>query len=145
MTRMPTLHVQLSSALSPSEVLRILTDFGPTRSQSWAGVDDEHLLVHELGDSWADVTEGNRIGWERERYSWDAEAGTVQAVTTESNLWGPGSRWDYKLSPHGSGTLVDITVQRNAKNVKGTLIGALMPLIGQRMLQRSFSSALKRN
>jgi len=89
------------------------------------------------------VTEGNRLGWERERYSWDAAAGTVSAVTLDSNLWAAGSRWDYRLTPSGSGTQVDVTLVRKGKGVKGTLIGALIPLIGKRTITKSLSQALR--
>ena len=65
-------------------------------------MDDSNLTLHDSGDNWADVTEGNKIGWERERYEWDAKKGAISAVTTESNLWGPGSRWDYTLTPQGT-------------------------------------------
>jgi hypothetical protein len=140
---MPTVNVSVSSPLPPEEVLRILTDFGPSRAKAWAGVDDDHLKVHEQGDGWADVTEGNKIGWERERYVWDAAAGTVSAVTNDSNLWGPGSRWDYNLTPENGGTRVDITLQRHGKGIKGKLIGALLPLIGKKMIKAGVSGALR--
>lgn len=139
---MPTVHTQVTSPRPPADVLRILTDFGPDRSKAWAGVNDQHLKVHDQGDNWADVTEGNGIGWERERYTWDAEAGTVSAVTSDSNLWGPGSRWDYTLTPHNGGTLVDVTLQRNGKGIKGKLVGALLPLIGKKMIGAGVSKAL---
>jgi hypothetical protein len=67
----------------------------------------------------------------------------VSAVTTDSNLWGPGSGWDYKLTPQNGGTLVDVTVQRNGKGVKGKLIGALLPLVGKKMISSGISGALK--
>jgi hypothetical protein len=60
-------------------------------------------------------TEGNKLGWERERYSWDAEAGTITIDTLESNLWGPGSGWKYRLEPSGTGTAVHVTLTRNGK------------------------------
>jgi Polyketide cyclase / dehydrase and lipid transport len=140
---MSTVAVTISSSLPPDEVLHVLTDFGPDRAKAWAGVDPEHLTVHGSGPDWADVTEGNKVGWERERYSWDSVAGTVSAVTTDSNLWGPGSRWDYKLTPEGAGTKVEVTLQRRGKGIKGKLIGALLPLVGQKMITASVSGALK--
>jgi hypothetical protein len=140
---MSTVAATVSSPLPPEEVLRILTDFGPDRVKAWAGVDAEHLTVHGSGPDWADVTEGNNLGWERERYSWDAAAGTVAAVTTDSNLWGPGSRWDYRLTPEGTGTRVEVTLQRRGKGVKGKLIGALLPVVGPRMITASLSGALR--
>lgn len=140
---MTTVSVSVTSPLPPDEVLRILTDFGPARAEAWAGVDADNLQVHGSGPDWADVTEGNKVGWERERYSWDAIAGTVSAVTTESNLWGPGSRWDYKLIAAGGGTKVDVTLQRVGKGVKGKLINLLLPLIGKKMVTQGLAGALQ--
>jgi Polyketide cyclase / dehydrase and lipid transport len=141
---MPKVHVQVQSTLPPAEVLRVLTDFGPNRAEVWPGVDDAHLTVHDQGPNFADVTEGNRIGWERETYSWDADAGTISAVTTESNIWGPGSRWDYKLMSREGGTTVDITLSRRGKGIKGRLIGALLPIAGARFIKTNVEGALKR-
>jgi hypothetical protein len=140
---MPTVAVTVSSPLPPDAVLHILTDFGPERAKAWPGVDADSLQLHGSGPDWADVTEGNKVGWERERYTWDAVAGTVSAVTTDSNLWGPGSRWDYQLTPEGAGTRVAVTLQRRGKGVKGKLIGALLPLVGPRMITASLSRALQ--
>lgn len=140
---MPTVTTQVQSSLPPDQALAVLTDFGPARAEAWPGVDDEHLTVHDQGEGWAEVTEGNRLGWERERYSWDAAAGTVSAVTLDSNLWAAGSRWDYRLTPSGSGTRVDVTLVRKAKGLKGTLISALLPLIGKRTVTKGLSQALR--
>jgi hypothetical protein len=139
----PTIQATVLSTLPPTEVLRVLTDFGPSRADAWPGIDSDHLQVHEQGENFAEVTEGNKIGWERERYSWDAEAGTVSATTVDSNLWGPGSRWDYTLTPKDGGTEVGVTLVRRGKGIKGKLIGALLPLIGKRMVAMSLGSALK--
>jgi hypothetical protein len=140
---MPTVSISVLSTLPPDEALRVLTDFSPARSRAWPGVDAEHLTVHDAGDGWAEVTEGNSVGWERERYSWDPAAGTVSAVTLESNLWAAGSRWDYRLTPDGSGTRVEVTVVRQGKGLKGKLVGALLSLIGKRMVAQGLSSALR--
>ena len=39
------------------------------------------------------------MGWERERYSWDAAAGTIAIETLDSNLWGQGSGWPAQAAP----------------------------------------------
>jgi Polyketide cyclase / dehydrase and lipid transport len=140
---MPIVVTSLSTTLSPAEVLKILTDFGPGRVEAFPGVSDSNFTLHDSGDTWADVTEGNKIGWERERYDWDAAAGTITAVTTDSNLWGPGSRWDYRLIPEGGGTRVEIRLERHAKGVLGHLVGLLVPIGGKRMITTSFTKALK--
>jgi hypothetical protein len=139
---MPIVSTRVTTNLSPAEVLRILTDFGPNRAKAFPGVDDSNLTLHDQGDTWADVTEGNKIGWERERYEWDAEQGTISAVTTDSNLWAAGSRWDYRLTPQGSGTLVEIRLERHAKGLLGHLVGLLVPIGGKRMITTSFAQAL---
>jgi YD repeat-containing protein len=140
---MPVLKLQLNSKLSATEVLSVLTDFSSARSTVWPGVDDEHLKVHEQGPGWADVTEGNKTTWERERYSWDAAAGTVSATTTDSNVWASGSGWVYRLTPNGTGTRIDVTLTRHGKGVKGKLIGALLPVIGKSAVTRSLAGPLQ--
>ncbi len=140
---MPTVFVTLTTDLPLADVMRILTDFGPSRAAAFPGVDDSNLVVHGLGDTWADVTEGNKLGWERERYDWDAQAGTISAVTTDSNLWGPGSRWDYRLVPHDGGTIVRIRLERHARNLAGHLVAALLPLAGKRYVSAGFAHALQ--
>jgi hypothetical protein len=140
---MPTVKAQLQSPLPPTEVLRIITDFGPARSKAWPGVDNEHLTVHDQGERWAEVTEGNATTWERERYDWSADGSTITAVTKDSNVWAEGSRWDYRLTPTNGGTLVDVTLLRHGKNLKGRLIGAILPLAGKSVITKSLAAALK--
>jgi|SRR5690349_387876 hypothetical protein len=139
---MPVIHTSVITDLAPAEVLRILTDFGPGRAEAFPNVDQSTLIVHGVGDAWADVTEGNKIGWERERYEWDAAAGTITAVTTDSNLWAAGSRWDYRLSPHGAGTQVHVRLERHPKGLMGYLVGALIPVLGARTVRSGLVRAL---
>jgi hypothetical protein len=141
---MPTTHFTVHTTLSPSEVLTLFTDFGPERAERWPNVDDAHFKVHAQGPDWAEVTEGNSMGWERERYSWDAEAGTVAIDTLDSNLWGPGSGWRYQLEPAAGGTDVQVTLTRVPGSVRGRLVGALIPIAGARALGRQFQSVLRK-
>jgi hypothetical protein len=141
---MPTTHFTVHTTLSPSEVLTLFTDFGPERAERWPNVDDAHFKVHAQGPDWAEVTEGNSMGWERERYSWDAEAGTVAIDTLDSNLWGPGSGWRYQLEPAVGGTDVQVTLTRVPGSVRGRLVGALIPIAGARALGRQFQSVLRK-
>ena len=141
---MPSTHFTVHTTLSPSEVMTLITDFGPDRATRWPNVDDAHFTVHEQGPDWAEVTEGNAMGWERERYSWDAEAGTVTIETLESNLWGPGSGWRYRLTPAGDGTDVEVSLTREGQGLKGKLIGALIPVVGAPTLKRQFQSVLRK-
>ena len=145
---MPTIHFKVESPLSPAAVLAVLTDFGPRRSEIWPNIDSAHFTVHGQGPGWAEVTEGNSVAggvWERERYSWDPAANSVKIETLDSNTWGPGSGWDYRLTPGpGRGTTIDVTVVRNGKGVKGRLIGVALSLAGAGMLRSQMGQALAR-
>src|SRR6478609_419462 len=131
---MPKTQFTVHTTLSPSETLDLFTDFGPERASRWPNVDAAHFTVHELGPDWAEVTEGNAMGWERERYSWDVAAGTVAIDTLDSNLWALGSGWRYRLTPAAGGTDVEVTLTRVAGSFRGRLIGALIPVLGSRAL-----------
>ena len=140
---MTEIQARLQSSLSPDRVLQVLTDFGPARTEAWPMVSPGTFTVHDQGEGWADVTEGNKVAWERLRYDWDATAGTVTAVTTDSNIWATGSRWEYRLTPAGEGTQVDIRLTRNGKGLKGRVIGTLLSVIGPRFVTSSLAGALK--
>ena len=140
---MPVVHVSVTSPLLPQEALQRLIDFGPARAEKWASVDEDNLIVHDKGDGWAEVTEGNKLGWERERYTWDAAAGTISAVTLNSNIWAPGSGWNYTIMPEGTGSRVEVTAVRRGYGIKGKVAGALLSLFGKRLISYSTTAALK--
>ncbi|MGW1091245.1 hypothetical protein ACWD4L_34425 [Streptomyces sp. NPDC002596] len=81
---MPALHFHLDSSMSPREVMGVLTDFSPSRLEEWPSIDAEHFQVHERGDTWAEVTEGNAKSWERARYDWDPSQNKVTVTTRDS-------------------------------------------------------------
>jgi hypothetical protein len=139
---LPVLHVSVTSPLPPQEALQRLTDFGPERAKNWPGVDETNLTVHNHGDGWAEVTEGNKIGWERERYTWDAAARTISAITLNSNIWARGSGWNYTIMPDGAGSRVEVTAVRKGYGIKGKLVGVLLSLFGKRLITSSTTAAL---
>ena len=71
---MPSVRVSEHTDLAPDVVLRAARDFSARRADLWPDVHVEHLEVHEIGETYAEVTEGNPwpIGhvWERLRYDW---------------------------------------------------------------------------
>jgi Polyketide cyclase / dehydrase and lipid transport len=139
---LPVLHVSVTSPLPPQEALQRLTDFSAARSENWPTVDENNFTVHDKGDGWAEVTEGNRFGWERERYTWDAAAGTVSAVTLNSNIWAPGSGWNYTIMPDGDGSRVEVTAVRKGYGIRGKLLGAGLSLVGKRRISSGTAAAL---
>ena len=141
---MPTTRFTVHTSLTPTAVMDLFTDFGPSRASHWPNVNESHFKVHDQGPDWAEVTEGNGMGWERERYEWDAGAGTITIETLDSNLWGPGSGWRYALGPADGGTEVSVTLTRVAKSLPGRLLGALIPIAGGRTLGKQLRSVLAR-
>lgn len=141
---MATTRFTVHSSLSPSEVMAVITDFGPDRARWWPNVDEEHFKVHDQGADWAEVTEGTAMGWERERYTWDAAVGTVVIDTLDSNLWAPGSSWRYELVAAAEGTDMHVSLTRVPKSLKGRLVAALIPIVGSRTLGKQFQSVLRR-
>jgi hypothetical protein len=145
---MAQIHFHLETSMAPEAVLAVLTDFGPRRAKIWPNIDDQHFRVHGQGPGWADVTEGSSVVggvWEREKYVWDAAAGHVAVETIDSNTWGPGSRWDYKLTPTAQGgTDIDVTIERHGKGWKGRLIELGLAVAGKRMLRSQMEQALAR-
>jgi hypothetical protein len=140
---MGTTQFTVHTSLSPSEVMTLFTDFGPDRPQRWPNIDPAHFAVHAQGPDWAEVTEGTSMGWERERYAWDAAAGTVTIDTLESNLWAEGSGWRYELTPAAGGTDVHVTLNRVPRSFVGRIVSALLPIAGARTLGRQFQSVLR--
>lgn len=142
---MARVHFRLRTDLDPAAVVAALTDFGPSRADTWPNVDVAHLEVHDSGPGWADVTEGSSVAggvWERLRYDW-ADGDRLSAITVDSNTWAPGSRWDYRFEAvAGGGTDVDVRVLRIGHGLKGRLLGAFIALFGARRLRADMQRAL---
>lgn len=140
---MATLHFAVDTDLPSEAVLAALTDFSDRRPELFRNIDRTHFRVHELGAGWADVTEGNVLAWERNRYDWNAGAGTVTVRTIESDSWATGSRWEYRLQPKtDGGTRIAVTVVRNPRTLRGRLIALGLPLAGTRVLRTDLQNLL---
>ncbi|MFJ9008003.1 hypothetical protein [Streptomyces canus] len=140
---MTVVRFPLVSQLDPKEVLAVLTDFGPTRAEVWPTIDAAHFEVHELGDTWAEVTEGTAAAWERARYEWEPAGDTVTVTTLDSKLFGAGGGWVFRMTPEGDGTRVDVELTRQPSTVKGRMLAALLPLVAPASLRKSFSGPLQ--
>ncbi|MBB4981071.1 MULTISPECIES: hypothetical protein [Streptomyces] len=140
---MAVVRFPLVSTLSPKDVLAVLTDFSPARAEAWPTIDAEHFQVHELGDTWAEVTEGTAAAWERARYTWEPEGDTVTITTLDSKLFGAGGGWVFRMTPEGDGTRIDVELTREPSTVKGKMFAALLPLVGPSSLRKSFAGPLQ--
>lgn len=128
---MPTVHVVDQTPVVAERVLEAARDFSEQRAEMWPDVHVEHLQVHEMGETFAEVTEGNPwpIGyvWERLRYDW-SEPGVVKGTVTDSNIFEPGSTWEIRATPTDSGSRVEVIGVRHLRGFKGKLLAPAFPL-----------------
>ena len=53
------IHYEVDGPVTADEFIAALTDFGPRRPELWPNLDTKYYELHEVGDTWADVTEGS--------------------------------------------------------------------------------------
>lgn len=139
------MRFRVETARPPATVFGALIDFSDRRPQLWPRIDYSHFRVHDRGPGWADVTEGNVLASERNRYTWDAAKGQVLVTTIESNTWASGSQWRYQLVPKATGgTNIDVTVIRTGKGLRGGLVGFIIAQMGRRILKSDMEKVLAR-
>ena len=140
---MATIRFSATTTATPEQFIAAVTDFGPGRSELFGNTDDSQLVVHDSGPTWADVTEGKGPAWERLRYDW-SDPSKIEMKTTDSNVWGGASGHTYTFTRREDGTTgIDVVVVREGKNLKGKVIGAMLPLIGKRFFSRGFEQTTK--
>jgi len=127
----PTVHVVEETRVVPERVLEAARDFSEQRAEMWPDVHVEHLEVHAVGETFAEVTEGNPwpIGyvWERLRYDWSAP-GSVKGVVIDSNIFKPGSTWEISATAADGGSRVEVIGVRHLRGFKGRLLAPAFPL-----------------
>jgi hypothetical protein len=116
---MPSVRVAEHSDLSPDVVLAAARDFSERRADRWPDVHVEHLRIHEMGDTWAEVTEGNPwpigVVWERLRYDW-SDPHALRGTVVDSNLFKPGSTWELWATPENGGSRVEVRANRHLRS-----------------------------
>ncbi|MFC8091681.1 hypothetical protein [Streptomyces sp. NPDC057301] len=137
---MPSLHFHVNSSMSPSEVMGVLTNFSPTRVEEWPSIDAEHFQVHERGNTWAEVTEGNEKSWERARYEWDPSTNHVTVTTRDSKPFGSGG-WEFQMTPTDDGTRIDVDLERHPTSLKAKMLSPIIPFAGP-VFRKSFKEPL---
>jgi Polyketide cyclase / dehydrase and lipid transport len=143
---MAKLSYEIESNVPPEVVLEAATDFGPRRLELWAGIDPSRYELHGAGEGWADVTEASAVFggiWARERYTWSGN--TVVATVQESNVFRPGGTWRLTVEPNGSGgSTIRVSVHRRAGSLRGRMLGAVVQVMGRKVLRASFETTLGR-
>jgi hypothetical protein len=138
------IQFKVESPLEPEAVVKALTDFSEQRPELWPAIDPKVYRVHEVSASSALVTEGTDVMggiWATELYEWDG-SGTVRATIQESNFWHPGGTWELTAAPrNGGGSILRVTRDRRARNVKSRLFEVMMRVVGARVLAKELLKA----
>lgn len=140
---MTTVSLTLHSTLPAPELMTVLTDFSPARPAAWPSIDADHFVVHDRGESWAEVTEGTASAWERARYEWDDAAGRVTITAHDSKVFGPGGGWTFQLAPEEGGTRVDVELTRTPRGLGKRILASLLPIVGPASFRSSFRAPLQ--
>ena len=143
---MPVITCTAETRLPADRFLAALLDFSPQRPQHWPNLDPSFYTVHQLGPTWAEVTEGSRFAggiWERARYDWS----TPQLVTVSvlaSNAFAPGGSWTYRVQPTQAGSRVEVRIDRRGRTVKGHLLATLLRALGRQVFCGDLRTTLRR-
>jgi hypothetical protein len=141
------IHYEADGPIAADRFIAALTDFTPSRPELWPNLDAKYYELHELGDTWADVTEGSEfLGgvWARERYDW-SEPGVVRLRLSKAIDFKPGSEIVYRVTgrPDG-GCHVAVDFQRIAATLRGRTVGALVQVAGVRQFGKDLGVTLDR-
>ena len=140
---MSTITLSQPTTATPEQFIAGLTDFGPGRADLFPNSADDHLKVHDRGDTFADVTEGSGGIWERLHYDW-SDPGRVVLTTVDSNVWGGRSGHTYTFTRQADGsTVVHAVVVREGKNLKGRLLGVVLGIFGRSVLGGALAKTVR--
>lgn len=121
----------------PEQVVELMTDFSPARPHRWPASSVEAFEVYHLGDTEADIREGQDRPklWARWHYDWSVP-GTVTLTITDSTALEPGGFMSLTARPAaGGGSTVHAVWDQRSKNLTGLAAVTVMRLIGPRTLR----------
>lgn len=144
---MAKIRYEAQGSISADRFIAALTDFSERRPELWPNLDAKYYELHELGDTWADVTEGTDVlggVWAREHYDW-SEPGLVRLRLVEARDFRPGTLIEYRVSgsPDG-GCHIAVEFQRVATSLRGRVVGVGVQLTGTRRFAADLRETLDR-
>ncbi len=144
---MARIHYEADGPVPPDRFTAALTDFSDRRPELWPGLDTSYFKVRQVGDTWAEVTEGTDVlggVWARERYDW-SRPGVVRLTLLDAADFKPGTVTEYTITPGSAGGChVSVDFRRIARSPRGRLVGFVVQLIGARRFAGELRTALAR-
>jgi hypothetical protein len=143
---MARIEFDIATSLPPEKVKSMLLDFSDRRPDTWPGLGRDQYKVFSIGETSAEIREGNKRPnvWARERYDWSVP-GVVRWEVLESNFSAPGSFLEAHLNPkEGGGTTVHIVWSRTPTSAMGKLALGVIRLTKGGPVKASFRAAFKK-
>jgi hypothetical protein len=143
---MARLRYDVDATIPAERFMAALTDFSERRPTIWPGLSASLFNVHELGATWADVTEGTDIAggvWARERYDWSTP-GVVTLTLIDSADFQPGTITAYRVTSRPDGCHIQVDFHRIARSLRGRLVGVAVQSFGARRFADELATAVAR-
>ena len=131
-----TLTTTVETDVPADTIRRALLDFSDERPDRWPQLDPKTYQVHWVKETTAELTEGSPFPmvWSRERYDWSHPT-IITWTAQESNFCTPGSHVSMDIQPQPTGgSIVSVTWDRTAANMRGWLNLVIVRLGGTRLL-----------
>jgi hypothetical protein len=145
---MPKVELDIETSVPPSEVRSALLDFTDRRPEIWPGIEPGLYEVYEVGDTYADIKEGNKVPggvvWAKEHYDWSSPD-VITWTVRESNFCAPGSYVAATIAPRdGGGSRIHIVWNRTPTSFGGRVAAALVVLTKGKPVAASIRKALNK-
>jgi hypothetical protein len=143
---MAKIEMDAETSLAPDQVIGMLTDFSDQRPAIWPGLWEGAYKVYSVGETSAEIREGNKKPkiWARERYDW-SKPGVVRWEVIESNFCKPGSFVEAKVQRRDDGgSRVHITWSRSPTSLVGMVALVMIVITRGAPVKASMTSAFKR-
>ena len=140
---MPTIHLHQTTTSTPEQVLAGITT-SSRAVELFPNSADDQLEVHDKSPDHADVTEGGKGNWERLHYDW-SDPNRVLMTTTDSNVWGNGTRsrpTRSRPSPTGPPTWT-WSSYATARTSRDGFLGVVLATVGKGVLQKALDQTVK--
>lgn len=143
---MPHVEFDMETRLPPEKIVSMLTDFSERRPDVWSSLWEGAYQVYSVGETTAEVREGNRSPkiWARERYDW-SEPGVVRWEVLESNFCTPGSFVEVQIEPKaGGGSKLHVVWERTPATYSARLMLSVIALTRGAPVKSSINKAFKK-
>jgi hypothetical protein len=140
----PHIEMTIENDLAPALIRSALLDFTPNRPEVWPGLSADEYKVYAVGDTWAEIREGNGGAiWARERYDW-SDPETVVWTVQESGFSKPVSFVSARITPNGTGSRIHVVWDRRPSSLIGRAVMALIWITRGYPVKRSLMAGLAR-